>query len=183
VQERPTALSEGVYVERIEDECVVYNRTTETAHSLSAAAARVWDSCDGRHSADQLAEELRLAPELVWQALAELDECGLLQDDPVEHIDGITRRQAAKRLGKVGGLALTAPLIYSVTIGAASAAASPLTCDNQACIGSGSTMVAAQADASTQCAVAPGCQAASTCENGSVFSSSGETFYEGVCQY
>jgi hypothetical protein len=182
MRDRPQARSEGVYVELFDDELVVYDRATQTAHSLSAAAARVWEACDGHRSAVDIAEQLGLAPDLVAQALAELDECRLLDDGPALLEANITRRQAAKRLGAVGGAAFAAPLIYSVTVGPASAAASPLVCDANPCMGTDPVEATAVSDADAQCAVAPGCQPTSTCVC-TPFFSSGEYFCSGQCAF
>jgi hypothetical protein len=162
VQQQPDRRSQGIYVEWIGEECVVYDRVSHVAHSLSAAAAQVWESCDGQRSPDQIAAELQLAPALVQQALAELNDCGLLDAASVEPAQ-FTRRQVSKRLGIVGGMAFAAPLIYSVTVGVAGAAASTLSCSEISCSANDSTSDAAQSDANAQCSSAPECQATSTC--------------------
>ena len=123
---RPQARTEGVVVEWAEDDLVIYDQLSQTAHSLSAAVAMVWEVCDGRHSPDEIARQLSLEPAMVARALEELGACGLLDDGPAI-APGISRREAAKKFAKVGGIAFTAPLIYSVAIGPATAAASGCT--------------------------------------------------------
>ena len=121
----PQARTEDVVSEYVGDELVVYDELTKTAHSLSAAARQVWVLCDGERSSEAIAEELGLQPAIVAQAIAELGECGLMDDSPfTRKADGISRREAAKRLAKAGGAALAAPLIYSVAIQPALAMAS-----------------------------------------------------------
>jgi hypothetical protein len=116
----PRARSDGIVAEQIDDGVVVYDERTATAHYLSGAAAYVWDCADGQRSAQAIAAELGLAPEMVEQAVAELVQAGLFEEPPAEQ--GYSRRQAAIRLAQVGGAALAAPLIYSVAVPASAVA-------------------------------------------------------------
>jgi hypothetical protein len=180
--DRPQARSEGIIDERVDDDLVLYDRETHTAHSLSAAAAKVWEYCDGTLSAAEIGAQLELETALVEQALAELSESGLLVDAPANLI---SRRQAAKRLVRVGGAALAAPLIYSVAIGPATAAASPVACAASTCAsGTTSGSAASLAAATATCVANAQCRAASTCnciptENGN----SGNYTCTGTCVY
>ena len=60
---------------------------------------------------------------MVERALGELRGCGLLEGSTSE-APGYSRREATVRLAKIGGAAFAAPLIYSVAVGPAMAAAS-----------------------------------------------------------
>jgi hypothetical protein len=71
--------------------------------------------------------KLSLDPGLVERALEELDRCGLLDRGP-SFGPVLSRREAAKAVARIGGLALTAPLIYSVAVPAAAAAQSSTSC-------------------------------------------------------
>jgi hypothetical protein len=117
------ARTDDVVTERVDDELVVYDQLSQTAHCLSAEAASVWAQCDGKLSPAEIAAELRLEPTIVSRALDELNGAGLLDDEGLVS-PGVSRREAAVRLAKVGGAAFAAPLIYSVAIGPAMAAAS-----------------------------------------------------------
>jgi len=123
MHDRPRPRTEGIVTERVDGDLVVYDQESQQAHCLSGAAVSVWEHCDGERSTAEIARELALEPELVDQALGELSRCGLLDEGPVPVRD-YSRREAAVRLAKVGGAAFTAPLIYSVVIGSAAAAAS-----------------------------------------------------------
>jgi hypothetical protein len=104
----------------------MYDRFSHVAHCLSHDALSVWENCDGRLTEDEVAHKAGLSPEAVKRAIAELQERGLLDDGPVAP-DGYVRRQAAIRLARIGGAALLAgPLVYSVDVGSAAAAASHL---------------------------------------------------------
>jgi hypothetical protein len=134
VDNRPLARTEGVVTERVDDEVVVYDQVRQTAHCLSADAASVWERCDGELSPAAIAEELGLEPTVVARALDELDGAGLLDDEGLVS-PGVSRREAAVRLARVGGAAFAAPLIYSVAIGPAMAAASACIANGSACTG------------------------------------------------
>lgn len=133
---RPQARTHGLISERIDDDLVVYDKATQTAHSLSSAAASVWSICDGSRSASAIAHELLLQPELVERAISGLSDCGLLENGPADD-SFMSRREAARKLARVGAAALAAPMIYSVAIGPAIAAAS--TCVANGTVESGCT--------------------------------------------
>lgn len=118
---RPQARAEGLVAERVGQELVIYDETSQTAHSLAPDAALVWGKCDGRMSEAEIASKLALPAQVVEQAVGEFRDSGLLIDG-----GGITRRQAGKRFAAVGGAALAAPLLYSVAVPGAALAA--LTC-------------------------------------------------------
>jgi hypothetical protein len=125
VHDQPKARTEGIISEFVDDDVVVYDAASQTAHSLSAAVASVWEVCDGNRTAQQIADQCSLEQALVARAISELGECGLLDDGPLELASsGISRREAARRLAKVGGAALVGPLIYSVAVPAAYAVGS-----------------------------------------------------------
>ena len=112
------ARSEGIVVEEVDDELVVYVQSTQTAHALSTDAASVWRCCDGQSSAKDIARRVGLEEAGVAQALGELSAAELLEEP-----EGISRRAFYRRMAELGA-AVSAPLIYSVAIPAASAAQS-----------------------------------------------------------
>jgi hypothetical protein len=129
---RPQVRTEALVSERVDDELVIYDELSQTAHCLSRDAAAVWEGCDGRRSRADISRELALDRAVVDDTLSELDQRGLLLDasEPADR-DGYSRRQAGIRLAKVGAVAFTAPLVYSVAIGPASAAASTCSMNSQ----------------------------------------------------
>jgi hypothetical protein len=123
--------------ERMGDELLLYDSQTHTAHCLSRVAADVWSLCDGTRAAEDMARELDVSVEQVRRALEELTGAGLLEISPFP-AGGVSRREVARQFAKVGVAALSAPLIYSVAVPAAAAAASDLCAgkvcnDNNAC--------------------------------------------------
>jgi hypothetical protein len=123
MSERPQARTTGVLSESVGDDLVVYDSVTRSAHCLSADAAGVWALCDGQRSPEDMANELGAVPEQVSRALRELGDAGLLESVSLApHL--LSRRDAAKRFATIGAAAISAPLIYSVAIPRAAAAAS-----------------------------------------------------------
>jgi hypothetical protein len=106
---RPQARGD-VISESFESELLVYDPVKHMAHCLTAEVARVWQRCDGTRSAAKIAQATALEREVVDAALVALVDRGLLV--------GYSRRQA------LWLAAATAPLIYSVAVPTAAAAAS-----------------------------------------------------------
>ena len=136
MRDRPQARTEQLISERIDDELVVYDQLNHVAHCLSREAVCVWAHCDGRLTETEIADRLTVSVEVVERAVATLEERGLLDDGPVP-ASGYSRRQAAVRLARIGGAALAGPLVYSIDVGSAAAAASHLAagCPVTACTG------------------------------------------------
>jgi hypothetical protein len=114
----PSARSEGLVVEEVGDELLVYDRAADVAHCLTSVATTVWRHCDGEHDLDALtlivAEQAEAgdAEELTLRAVSELKANGLLARE--RSSDGsLSRRQALQRLAGVGMAAAAAPLIVS----------------------------------------------------------------------
>ena len=123
--DRPQARTEGVVFERVDDELIVYDRDTQTAHCLTPDVASVWELCDGHLSVGEIAQRLALTREAVQRSVDALDACLLLDPGPVGP-PAYSRRQAAVRLASAGAAAFAAPLIYSAAVGSNAAAASHL---------------------------------------------------------
>lgn len=118
----PRARTGQLAVEPVGDELVVYDERTQIAHSLSADASAVWTVCDGTRDRTQLASACGLEIEVVDRALEQLDASALL--DQAAPALGLNRRAAIKHVGRVGGAALGASMIYSVAVPSARASAS-----------------------------------------------------------
>lgn len=109
----PTARSEGLIVEQLGDELLVYDLETVHGHCLSATAARVWERCDGKTTVDALRGELGVDRETLERALAELAGCELLERPPgLERAS--TRRELTARVVKLGAAVASVPMIISV---------------------------------------------------------------------
>jgi hypothetical protein len=128
--EGPLARSTDLIVEELGDEVLIFDTEANRGHSLSAAAAEVWRSCDGETSAEELGANLGLDSDTVARALDELNGCDLLEQPPTlaPVRAGSTRRELTINFAKVGAAAAAAPLIVSVAAPTPAMAVSLQTC-------------------------------------------------------
>jgi hypothetical protein len=121
----PIARTEGLHVEQLVGEVMVYDTARHKAHCLSPAAAAVWRNCDGESSTYDLCAELRKEgiqadEELVWMILHRLSKLELLKKKVTLPENAIlsTRRDLVKKVAMTGGMLL----LMTATIGAPTAA-------------------------------------------------------------
>lgn len=99
----PRARREGLNIQAIGNEVLVYDAAKETAHALNAPAAFVWQHADGTRTVDEIASEMTRefgAPadtQVVWYALEQLKRRQLLETQGSVPLQGMTRRQFLKR--------------------------------------------------------------------------------------
>lgn len=118
---RPRARDDGLVVERVDDELLVYDLERDRAHRLNEAAALVFERCNGERGVAELAEALsedsgqQIDEDVVGRALVRLSEAHLL-DEPVVAADGHewSRRQVLKRIGAAGAAGLALPVVTSI---------------------------------------------------------------------
>jgi hypothetical protein len=119
VIKHPLARSERLLVENIDDETVIYDEDTKVAHALKPLAAAVFLYADGKNSIAEIAElsSYRLAMTVteaqVDEAVAELDNCALLDAPELESTGGVSRREALRRFGAVGVAAGAGTMLIS----------------------------------------------------------------------
>jgi DNA-binding transcriptional ArsR family regulator len=123
--QKPLSRVEGLVVEALDDEVLVYDRVNARAHCLSGTAAAVWRACDGETGTEELAARLDLDPDTVSHALAELESNGLLEGLALSN--GHTRREFSMGAVKAGAAIGAAPMIYSILAPTPAAAATPST--------------------------------------------------------
>jgi hypothetical protein len=144
VPDAPVARRDGLLVEEVEDELVVYDQAKDSAHRLNRTAAIVWRHCDGKHDTAQLLQVLEaevgkdLADEdLVRISLDLLADKGLLEDAaPQRAADEtrLSRRRFIRRVGTVGAAALVLPSVTSLVAPTAAHAQTVCTsCTSCAC--------------------------------------------------
>ncbi len=130
----PVARQEGLVIQEMPEEVLVYDLDTNKAHSLNQTAALVWKSCDGKNSvADitlNLEKELKASvPEdLVWLAIDQLSKDNLLEKEIETKVSGISRREVIKKIGFASMVAL--PVIGLLSFPQASLA---VTCPASIC--------------------------------------------------
>jgi hypothetical protein len=150
---RPLMRQQGLVVDELPDEVLIYDLDRHKAHCLNQTAALVWKHCDGRTTSPEIARRLEKelqAPcpeELVWLALRQLETLHLLEQPislPAQLADltrsqlmRLSRRQMVRTLGLAAVVAV--PLVTSIISPTAQAANSCLhngvTCvfDNDCC--------------------------------------------------
>ena len=128
-QERPSARTEGLVVEEIGDELLVYDLNTDEAHSLDPAAAAIWRACDGTATVAGIATRLNLDDAAVQATLKHLGELNLLAGE-VPAVTVTHSRRAVLRRGLVAGAAgaVAVPVIHSIVAPAPAHAQSSSLC-------------------------------------------------------
>ncbi len=115
----PKARQEGLLVQELDEEILVYDMERDEAHCLNRSAELVWRHCDGETTVTELAHLLEaelaspVAEDIVWLALEQLEQCHLLQEPVVQREETVdtTRR----KLLKLGVAATVLPLVTSLT--------------------------------------------------------------------
>jgi hypothetical protein len=114
---RPVAREDGLLVEQVGDETVIYDSESKDAHCLSPLGAIVFENCDGETTIDDIV--VRASEKLgepvdeprVIEALVELQERDLLAVPPG---DGLSRRHMLRKSAMVAGAVAAAPIITSI---------------------------------------------------------------------
>lgn len=130
----PLARKEGLVVKELDDEVLVYDLDTDKAHCLNQTAARVWKSCDGKRTVNQLRRLMEkeagssVPEEMVWLALDQLEKFKLLDShlSRPTHLAATSRRQLMRKLGIAAAVSI--PVITSIIVPTAAQAAS---CNSQ----------------------------------------------------
>ena len=122
---KPRAREDGLVVQELEDETLVYDLGNHKAHCLNRAARAVWRLCDGTRDEAALARLLgkELAggadEDVVRLALRDLDRARLLRESLTAR-PRVSRRRLIQRLGQ----AVALPLVVSIVSPTAAQAAS-----------------------------------------------------------
>jgi hypothetical protein len=133
--EYPTARKNGLVVQEMPDEVLVYDLDSNKAHCLNQTAASVWKSCDGKTSVADIAEVLasntgsRISEDLVWLAIDQLSENNLLEQQIRADFAGRSRREVIKKIGLASVIAI--PVIASLVAPQSALAASSCRCNSQ----------------------------------------------------
>jgi Coenzyme PQQ synthesis protein D (PqqD) len=128
----PVARKEGLVIQEMPDEVLVYDLDTNKAHCLNQTAAFVWKSCDGRNSVAEItklvgANSGSAVPEdLVWLAIDQLSEKNLLANNLKANFNGSTRREVIKKIGLAAVIGI--PIVASLTAPTSVLAATSCTC-------------------------------------------------------
>jgi hypothetical protein len=136
----PEMRVQGLVIDELPDEVLVYDLDRHKAHCLNQTAALVWHCCDGKTSVAEIARRLKKqldAPfneELVWLALRQLDELHLLKENislPAQ-LAGMSRRAMIRNLSIAAAIVI--PLATSI-VSPPPAQASTCAGGGQSCVG------------------------------------------------
>lgn len=116
----PRAREQGLVVQELEDETLVYDLERDRAHCLNQTAAFIWRQCDGKTSAREMAQALKQKIDksaderLVWLALDQLSRKHLLTELVVlpPTVASMNRRELVRVLGISAAVAL--PVVASI---------------------------------------------------------------------
>jgi coenzyme PQQ synthesis protein D (PqqD) len=128
----PRARREGLLVQELPDELLVYDLVSHKAHCLNRTAALVWNRCDGKTSVGQLVRLLEKETDasvdhaVVWMAFDQLSKARLLQGRARTWpgASTISRRELIRRVGTAAAIAL--PIVSSIVVPGAIQAATCL---------------------------------------------------------
>lgn len=127
----PRARREGLIIEDLPTEVLVYDSARDKAHCLNQTAALVWKYCDGKTTVSKIARQLerdlnaaKVDEKMVWYALDQLSRDHLLEESfvPPSLLGGLTRRQMVRTLGIAAVIAV--PVVTSIIVPTAKAATS-----------------------------------------------------------
>lgn len=116
----PLARTEGLVIQELPDEVLVYDRQRDKAHCLNQTAALVWKNCDGKTTVTNIAKRLErelkttVDENVVWYALNQLSKDNLLVENvaPPALLAGMSRREMVRVLGVAAVVAV--PLVTSI---------------------------------------------------------------------
>ena len=114
----PLARTNGLVVQEVPNEVLVFDMETNEAHCLNETAAMVWKHCDGETSVAKIAEILGndkgsdVNNEVVWLAIDQLKEHKLLEKHVESKFAGRSRREVLRKIGMASMVAL--PIIASM---------------------------------------------------------------------
>jgi hypothetical protein len=108
----PVARNENIVVQNAGKELLVYDLLTNKAYCLNETSKIVFEACDGKTSFDELRSRYKLTDDYVYFALDELRRENLIAGDYVSTFNGVSRREAIRRVGLASLIAL--PVISSL---------------------------------------------------------------------
>ena len=114
----PQARHNDLVVQDMPGEVLVYDLSSNKAHCLNETSAFVWKSCDGTNSIEDILGMLeknsggKVNEDLVWLAIDQLNDKGLLQAGTTSRFEGRSRREVLKKIGMASVIAL--PVIASL---------------------------------------------------------------------
>ena len=133
----PVARKEGLVIQEMANEVLVYDLETNKAHCLNQTAAAVWKFCDGKNSVSDIsriiadANNAAAQEDLIWLAIDQLNETNLLETKLAVNFNNQNRREVIKKIGLAAVVAL--PIVTSLIAPTVASAGSVCTGGNCSC--------------------------------------------------
>ena len=114
---KPRSRREGLIVQTLPDETLVYDLDRDLAHCLNQTASLVWNHCDGGSTTKQIARAVSsdldhpIDERFVWLALDQLSRSHLLLNSPPP-MTGMSRRELMRVLAVSAVVAV--PVVASI---------------------------------------------------------------------
>ena len=128
----PRARTEGLVINELDDETLVYDLERHEAHCLNQTAALVWRRCDGKTTVAKMTDVIQkqldtsVDVDIVWLAIKQLQRFHLIENGEGQVVaPSVSRR---KLLLKYAPAALALPVIMSIR---APTAAQQGSCQNE----------------------------------------------------
>ncbi len=143
----PRSRMDGLVIQRLHDETLVYDTESDQAHCLNQTAALVWEQCDGKTTVSQAAQSLQskfevpVGADIVWLAVKQLQRFHLVEvskKSPVISRRALVLKYAPAALALPVIMSITAPTPAATlsgcgTTGAPCGGANPLCCSGLHC--------------------------------------------------
>ena len=143
---KPKTRGDNIVIQKVEDEMLIYDLTTNEAFCLNETSALVYELCDGDRLVDEIAFEMSrqietpIDADFVWFAVVQLAERGLLKRGEIENVSGMSRRKLIRKIGLTSLAVL--PMIGLVV--------APSATNAQSCLANGAMLPITFANPSTQ---------------------------------
>ena len=118
MSQNPIARKNGLVLQEMPDELLVYDLDTNKAHCLNQTSAFVWKACNGKNTVSDISSLYgnyagdSVPEDLVWLAIDQLSQNNLLENKIASKLNGQTRRELIKKIGLASVIAL--PLVASL---------------------------------------------------------------------
>ena len=115
---KPRARKEGLVVQTLPDETLVYDLDRDLAHCLNQTATLIWNRCDGSSTTRQIARAVSddlnqpVDERFVWVALDQLSRNHLLTVGAPPPVSGRNRREVMRALAVSAAVAV--PVVASI---------------------------------------------------------------------
>ena len=119
----PKGRTTNITEQELNGELLVYDLINNKALSLNETSKRVFQSCDGQTSFEELKDKYQFTDDLIFLTLEKLHGENLLESEVKTPFAGLSRREVIKRVGL--GTMVALPVISGLIAPTAASAASP----------------------------------------------------------